>query len=98
MIQEPGFQISQLVVLVVVLVCFWVGIICRSWVVNQDQLTGRQFFALIVIGFFALALPLCSTVHSAILAAGADLFIILSALVPPLLSGFTARGDISRMF
>ena len=95
-IAQPGFQISQIVVLMIVLVAFSAGLWCRGVFETSTRMSSRQFFGFIIAGFLLLGLPLCPAVFNALVATNNDLFVMLSAIVPPFVTGLSARKEIEK--
>lgn len=94
---EPTLVISQALVLLIVLFFFFLGLVMKGWIDHDGKMSLKQFVAFLVTGFLLLGIPLCSAVYEALIATGNDLYVALSALVPPFFAGFTSKREISKL-
>ena len=96
-IEVDGFEPVQIIILLVIYVCFVLGVWSRGVIAQDGRLSVSENTAFSLIGFVALVIPLGPTVYEALDPQKNNLFVMASAFVPPFFAGLTSRAEIKKL-
>ncbi|WP_172293524.1 hypothetical protein [Pseudoruegeria sp. HB172150] len=92
-----GIIIAQGIVLIVVILFFFLGVWVSGRLKGDTPLGLWNLVAFCIAAFLLLGLPLSPAVFNALIETNNDLFMMLSALVPPFFAGLTSRTELRRI-